>query len=172
MNEEPILKMLTSDLEQGALRIKDIRYLLIRPETLIAIQKALEAEVGFDRAGEILYPGGFTGGKLSGERYRDEFGLTEREAVAFMCRMGGEIGWGRFQLLELDEDTLRLCIKVENSPFAASYGAGAPGGVCHIIRGVLGGLGAGVFGTDVIARETHCEARGDAECRFEVRAAS
>lgn len=170
MNKEPILEMLTSDLEQGALHIKDVRYLLIRPETLIAIQKALEAEVGFDRAGEILYPGGFTGGRLSGERYRREFGLTEREAVAFMCRMGGEIGWGCFQILELDEETRRLCITVENSPFAETYGAGAPGGVCHLIRGVLGGLGAGVFGTEVVAQETHCEAQGDAECRFEVHA--
>jgi predicted hydrocarbon binding protein len=171
MNEEPILEMLTSDIEQGVLHIKDIRYLLIRPETLITVQKALEAEVGFDRAGEILYPGGFTGGRLSGERYRREFGLTEREAVAFMCRMGGEIGWGRFEPLELDEETHQLRVRVENSPFAKSYGTGAPGGVCHLIRGVLGGLGAGIFNTEVIAQETHCEARGDAECRFEVRSA-
>jgi len=172
MTEELILDMLTSDLEQGALRIKDVRYLLIRPETMITVQKALEAEIGFARAGEILYPGGFTGGKLSGERYRREFGLTEREAVAFMCRMGAEIGWGRFHIIELDEEARRLHIKVENSPFAETYGSDAPGAVCHLIRGVLGGLGVGIFGTEVVAQEPLCKAKGDAECRFEVHAVS
>jgi predicted hydrocarbon binding protein len=168
MSEDHILEMLTSDLEQGALHIKDVRYLLIRPETLIVFQKALEAEVGFARSGEILYPGGFTGGKLSGERYRQEFDLTEQESVAFMCRMGSEIGWGLFDLVAFDEEAQRMAIDLTNSPFADAYGEGAKGGVCHLIRGVLGGLGAGVFGAQVEAKEVACAAMGDEVCRFEV----
>jgi predicted hydrocarbon binding protein len=170
MAQESILSDLTSHPEQGALRIKDVRYLLIRPETLMSFQKELEAEVGFARAGEILYPGGFTGGKLSGHKYKQAFGLSDRQAVEFMCRMGGEIGWGCFRLIELDEDAHSLCVEVQNSPFAEAYGRGAQGGVCHLIRGVLGGLGAGVFGVEVVAQETLCLAKGDGECRFEVKA--
>jgi predicted hydrocarbon binding protein len=172
MAQESILTDLTSHPEQGALRIKDVRYLLIRPETFISLQKALEAEVGFVRAGEILYLGGFTGGRLSGHKYKQVFGLSDRQAVEFMCRMGSEIGWGCFRLIELDEDAHRLCVEVENSPFAETYGRGAPGGVCHLVRGVLGGLGAGVFGAEVVAQETLCLAKGDGECRFEVKATS
>ena len=168
MSKDRILDMLTGDPEQGALHIKDVRYLLIRPETLIAFQKALEAEVGFARAGEILYPGGFTGGKLSGERYRREFGLSEREAVAFMGRMGGEIGWGSFDLVVFDNDAQSIVVEVVSSPFAEAYGGGAEGGVCHLIRGVLGGLGAEIFGAEVEALEPSCVAMGDGVCRFEV----
>lgn len=41
-------------------------------------------------------------------------------------------------------------------------------GVCHFIRGVLAGLGAGLFGGEVASAETTCQARGDPLCRFEV----
>ncbi|MGD2253598.1 MAG: XylR N-terminal domain-containing protein [Anaerolineales bacterium] len=172
MAQESILSDLTSHPEQGALRIKDVRYLLIRPETLISFQKALEAEVGFARAGEILYPGGFTGGRLSGHKYKQAFGLSDRESVQFMCRMGSEIGWGRFRMITMDAEAHRLSVEVDNSPFAEAYGQGAQGGVCHFIRGVLGGLGAGVFGVEVFAQETLCLAKGDGKCRFEVKATS
>ncbi len=170
MMEETILEAMRHFPEEGALRFKDVRYLLIRPETLAAFQRALEDEVGPGAAGRILYPGGYTGGRLSGQKYKQVFGLSDREAVEFMCRMGGEIGWGAFRLHALEEDEKRLEVDVHNSPFAAAYEGEASSGVCHLIRGVLAGLGAGVFGVDVEARETRCLALGDDVCRFKVEA--
>jgi N-methylhydantoinase A/oxoprolinase/acetone carboxylase beta subunit len=38
------------------------------------------------------------------------YGLGE-EIIAFMCRMGGDIGWGKFSLVELDEANKRLIIE-------------------------------------------------------------
>jgi predicted hydrocarbon binding protein len=152
---------------EGALRFKGVRYLLIRPETLAAWQAALEAELGAERAGELVYAGGFSGGQLSGRRYRDALGLSAAEAVAFMCRMGGEIGWGRFTLVHFAPEAATLEVAVHASPFAAAHGP-AGQGVCHLIRGVLGGLVAGLCAVDVVAREEACAARGDPECRFHV----
>ncbi|MFQ5575977.1 MAG: V4R domain-containing protein [Anaerolineae bacterium] len=182
MAKNSILSELVFNPTEGGLRFKGVRYLLIRPETIASFQKSLEAEAGRPAAGQILYAGGFTGGQLSGRKYKDTFGLSDREAVEFMCRMGGEIGWGHFRLVELDSGARRLVVEVNHSPFAVAYAAAGvdeqsniqhptskiEGGVCHLIRGVLGGLAAGVFSTAVTARETHCAARGDSTCRFEV----
>lgn len=44
------------------------------------------------------------------------------EAVAFVCRMGGEIGWGYFRLVELDSEVQRPVVEVDHSPFAQAYG--------------------------------------------------
>jgi predicted hydrocarbon binding protein len=173
MAENRILAEMAYDGERGALCFQDVRYLLIRPETLVSLQAALEAEIGPARAGEILYASGYTGGRLSGRKYREAFGLNEREAAEFMCRMGGEIGWGRFHLVELDAQARRLVVEVIASPFAQSENGAtraSEAGVCHFIRGVLGGLGSGLFEAAVEAREVSCLARGNGLCRFEVQA--
>ena len=167
-----LLAQLQWNAEAGALTFQDVRYLLIRPETLVQFQQAVEAEVGAERAGELMYAGGFTGGRLSGKRYKEAFGLTEQQAAKFMCRMGGEIGWGRFELKRLEVGSERLEVDVHNSPFAKDYLSPPTSRlshpVCHLIRGVLGGLMSGLFGREVRARETLCLAQGDAFCRFEI----
>jgi predicted hydrocarbon binding protein len=176
MANNAILSELTYQTNEGALRFEGVRYLLIRPETLASVQGVLEAEIGAEGAGEILYAGGFTGGRLSGRKYKESFGLSDREAVEFMCRMGGEIGWGHFRLVELDAQAQRLVVAVESSPFAEAYnqagnnGQRSPAGICHLIRGVLGGLGEGIFGVPVHALETQCLANRKPYCQFEVLA--
>lgn len=172
--ENSILTDLLYHPDEGALRYRDVRYLLIRPETLASFQISLEGNLGAEQTGEMLYAGGFTGGQLSGKKYKESFGLSDREAVDFMCRMGGEIGWGHFRLVALDAEHQRLVVEVDSSPFAEAYrGAvateGELAGVCHLIRGVLGGLGNGIFGIPIQAEETRCLANGEANCRFEIQ---
>lgn len=166
MNNE-ILDNLEWDADAGRLSYNDVRYLLIRPETLIDFQKAAEDELA-NQIDEMLYAGGFTGGSLSSRRYKEVFGYSDEEIVEFMCSMGGQIGWGRFEMIELDGRAGRLVVDVHSSPFAEAYGE-ADAGVCHFIRGVLGGLGAGIFDADVTAQETQCLARGDTQCTFTVQ---
>ena len=168
MKENEILSEMVYDPQEGALRFKGVRYLLIRPETLASLQKAVESEMGSARAAETFFAGGFTGGQLSGQKYKEALGLSDREAVAFMCRMGGEIGWGNFQLVALDTQAQRLVVEVKHSPFAEAYGQGETA-ACQLIRGVLGGLGDGIFGGPVEARETQCLSWGDSVCRFEIQ---
>jgi predicted hydrocarbon binding protein len=171
MTDNSVLSELSYSAERGALEFKGVRYLLIRPETLSSMQQAAEGELGAPKAADLLFAGGFTGGKLSGQRYKQSLGLTDTEAVEFMCRMAGEIGWGRFRLVELDEDMRRLVVEVEHSPFAASYDEPAQAGVCHITRGVLSGLAAGLFELEVSSEETLCLAKGNPLCRFEIEPA-
>lgn len=154
--------------EGGGLYFKGVRYLLIRPEALASIQHSLEDEGRQVISSKVLFAAGFTGGQLSGLKYKEAMDLSDREAVEFMCRMGGEIGWGRFRLVGLEPDKMRLVVEVDNSPFATSMEGPAEGGVCHLSRGVLAGLVSGLFGVEVQSNEKMCMAKGDSFCRFEV----
>ena len=164
---EDIAEALEFDKEEGVLSFQGVRYFLLRPETMVAFQKAAERELG-ERASDLMFRSGFAGGSASSRKYREVFGMSEEETARYMCDMGSSLGWGRFSLVELDEG--RLSVEVRNSVFAQGYGSSAAP-VCHFTRGVLAGLGETVLGGDVEAVEELCLARGDGLCRFLVRKA-
>jgi predicted hydrocarbon binding protein len=163
--ENEILKEIQFVPEKGGLFYKEVRYLLNRPETLIAFQKGIENELG-DRASNLLFQSGFQGGSLSSKRYREVFKLSDEETIRFMTEMGPQIGWGRFELEAFDPRRKRLTIKVSSSPFAEAYGPSS-NPVCHFIRGVLAGMASVIYGREVEARESSCLAKGDAFCLFD-----
>jgi len=74
----------------GGLTYQGSCYLLVRPETLVALQKAVEAVLG-ERAAACLAAGGRAGG---GTALQALEGAAE-EIVARLLAMGGEIGWAR-----------------------------------------------------------------------------
>jgi predicted hydrocarbon binding protein len=165
MNKE-ILEQLNFVQEKGGLFYEEVRYLLIRPETLITFQKAVERELG-EKANQILFESGFTGGALSSKRYQEVFSFSDEEIVRFMMNMGAQIGWGRFELEKFDPDQKKLIVKVFHSPFAEAYGT-STSGVCHFIRGVMAGLTSTVFQKTVASKESSCLSKGDLFCRFEI----
>lgn len=161
---ENIAENLCFNREEGSLTFKGVRYILIRPETIVRIQKEVEKAVGSE-AQSILASGGFEGGSLSARTYREKFGLSKEEIVEYMCNMGSSIGWGRFKLVELSDG--HIVIEVRNSPFAEKYGRSEKG-VCHLISGVLAGLGRMVLESEVESHEESCISRGEGLCRFVV----
>jgi uncharacterized protein len=143
----------------GRLSIHGARYLLIRPETLAALQKSMEAMLP-GSAGECLAAGGRAGGSRA-------MAATHEDAparVARLLRTGGEIGWGDFTLERLT--SAALVVTVRNSPFAEAYGV-ADHPVCHLTRGVLEALAASVLAQPTAVVETACAATGAPACRFE-----
>ena len=159
-----ILDNLEYDADEGRIAFKDVRYMVIRPDTVVDFQKAVEAEVG-ERVAELMMAGGYTGGSRSSKRYKELFNYSDEEIVTFMCKMGGEIGWGKFEVEKLDTEGKELVVVVRNSPFSEAYGT-SDKGVCHMIRGVMAGMAAGIFGSEVRSEETLCRAKGDELCRF------
>ncbi len=161
---EQIAENLHFDPEKGVLSFKGIRYVLIRPETIVQFQKEVE-KVMRDRTSLAMSRGGYEGGSLSSKAYMEKFGLGNEEVASYMCNMGSQLGWGRFQLVDLGTD--RLVVDVHNSAFAEKYGP-SEGAVCHMIEGVLAGLGKTVLESDVKSTEEMCAAKGDDICRFVV----
>jgi predicted hydrocarbon binding protein len=155
------LRVPLADDGAGALTIDGARYLLIRPETLAALQKAAESALGA-RAAECLVAGGRAGG---GRASAALTGVGE-ERVRRLMETGGAIGWGAFTLERLTDDA--LTVSVRRSPFAEAYGPSTTP-VCHLLRGVLEALAAAALtGTPAVV-ETACAAMGAPACRFETR---
>jgi len=163
-----ILQEMRHDFDRGALVYKEIRYLLIQPEIVCEFMKGIEEAVGPEAAAAALLAGGHRGGLRSFRRFREKFGFSNAEAVEFLCRMAGQIGWGSMQPVEVTPQDGRLVVEVAGSPFAEAYGK-TDHGVCHLIRGVLAGMAEGLFGNPVESEETMCLAKGDPLCRIEVR---
>ena len=162
-----VLEGMEYEEESGALTYKGVRYLLIRPETVMEMYKALAEEFP-EEAAESFYKGGFAGGSFSAKRYQELFGLSGKEAIDFMLKMGGQLGWGRFELISFQPEEGELKVAVHNSAYAQAHGP-SDRPVCHFIRGVLAGLAEGVFARPVVAEETTCLAVGIGPCIFEVR---
>lgn len=140
-----------------------MRYFFLRPEPMAAIVRGLGVA-----APAVLYRAGYEGGVLSGTRYRELYRETPEGAVRFMAGMGGQIGWGAMTLRRLDLARRELVVEVVGSPFAEGM-APAAEPVCHLLRGVFGGLAEGLLGWTAEARETACAATGRPSCVIEVR---
>ncbi|MCK5417788.1 MAG: hypothetical protein KAI93_04760 [Desulfobacterales bacterium] len=166
MAENSILDELKYDSASGALKYKNVRYLLIRPETIVGFQKAIEQHSPV-AARDAFFQGGYRGGYLSAKQYREMQNLSDSETIEFMMAMGAEIGWGHFKSDEYDFAKKKLQISVENSAFAEAYGD-SDEGVCHLISGVLSGLATVLFARNCIASETECLAKGDKHCVFHI----
>lgn len=166
MNQNSIIEQLKYDPDAGALTYRDVRYLLIRPETIVGFQKAIEKH-SRKGARQALFQGGYQGGYLSAKKYKEVQNLSDSETLTFMMTMGAEIGWGNFQLTEYDLENRKMQIRVANSAFARVYGQSTEG-VCHLIRGVLSGLATVLFSSNSTASEIRCLARGDECCEFHI----
>jgi predicted hydrocarbon binding protein len=166
MNQNSIIDQLRYDARTGALTYRDVRYLLIRPETIVGFQKTIEKH-SLAGAREALFEGGYQGGYLSTKKYKENQNLSDRETISFMMTMGAEIGWENFELIQYDAENRKLHIRVKNSAFAEAYGRSTEG-VCHLISGVLSGLATVLFTRNCTASETECLAKGDTHCVFHV----
>ncbi len=167
MNENSIMDQLVYDSASGALTYRDIRYVVIRPETIVGFQKTIEKH-SRKGAQDALFQGGYQGGYLSAKKFKEMQNLSDSETINFMMTMGAEIGWGHFQLIDYDFENDKLQIKVENSAFAEAYGESTEG-VCHLINGVLSGLATVLFGRNCMGSEIECLAKGDKHCVFHIR---
>jgi predicted hydrocarbon binding protein len=145
----------------GRLSYRGARYLLIRPETLAAVQQALESALGASAADCFV-----AGGRAGGGRAAASFTGAGRERAEALVAMGTRIGWGRFTLEHFGPS--ELVVTVAGSPFAEAYGA-ARAPVCHLTRGVLEALARAVLTGHPRVTETACLATGAALCRFEAR---
>lgn len=134
-------------------------YILIRPETLAGLQKAVEAALGAG-AGECLAAGGRAGGAKATAQLEGDAASRARR----LLEAGRDIGWGEFALERLTPTA--LVVTVAGSPFARAYGAAAAP-VCHLTRGVLETLASVVLEGPTRIVETACSAMGHARCRFE-----
>ncbi len=167
-----VAKYLEPDPRTGRLTLFDHRYVLARPETLVNIQKQLEQTVGQSTKG-FLY--------LAGEKSAQEgLHLVERltegidtrsmnvQGLKRMIDVLALLGWGRFEITELDVDARRYGLSLSNSPLAEAYGP-SKRPVCHLLSGFLAGIGLDLLGQSLLCEETACKAQGKPRCEFRLQ---
>ncbi|RTZ90732.1 MAG: hypothetical protein DSY91_06005 [Deltaproteobacteria bacterium] len=162
--KNPIIEKLQSDETTGTLDFEGIRYLLVRPETFMEIQKVIEEKFGVEAAREIFYQSGFKGTSLTAKKLLDA-GMSPGKCLEEMFKMGAYLGWGRFEIIERDENGSRVEITIKGSPFAGAYGVSEQP-VCAILCGALAGIFSTLKGTLYTCSETMCCAAGDTHCHF------
>lgn len=169
MAKDVVARSLEIAPQSGVLRIADERYLILRPEMIVNIQKQLEQTVGASTKG-FLY--------LAGERSGDEhlhavrafLGPAEGpEDFASVARRTSDAlalaGWGRYVLLAQDRESGVLSVALENSPIAHAYGPSARP-VCHLVAGWLAAFGRRLLGRELLCEEVSCKAQGRPRCEF------
>ena len=71
MNQNTIIDQLEYDSASGALKYKEVRYLLIRPETIVGFQKTIEKQSRKD-AQDALFQGGYHGGVFVSQKVQGD----------------------------------------------------------------------------------------------------
>ncbi len=161
----PVLEALQYEAETGTLGFNGIRYMLIRPETVVEIQKVIEEKFGVEAAWEIFYRSGFRGTSLTARKLLNS-GLTPEQCLEEMFRMGGHLGWGKFTLRGIvpsSEDKLK--VSIITSPFARAYGS-SPRPVCAMLCGALAGIFTALKGRPYRCREITCFSTNHPGCTF------
>lgn len=148
----------------GALHDGPRRYLMMRPDVLMGLLRRLPpAERA--RAADAFAESVADHGVDSIRAYFRQVGEDPSALLASTAAAAADLGWGRWSFVPAPG---RLGLRVDDSPFAAGYGASdVP--VCAPIRGLLRAVAGVAAGVDADVDERRCVARGDACCEFEAR---
>lgn len=155
--------MIERDAASGELRDGEVRYLLLRADTLMGLFRHLPEGLRAQALVALARSSAEHGGD-SARRYLEG---GAGDAAALLARIeatAAELGWGSWRFG--GRSAARLALEVANSPFAAGHGA-ADTEVCAPITGMLEAVAGLVLGGACEAREVECRARGAARCRFE-----
>lgn len=158
-----IRERLRWDSGAGEIRDGEVRYLLIRPDTLMGMFASL-APAAQAEALAALAQSTATHGAKSARRYQALGAADTAALLATIERTAPLLGWGIWRLGRAADGSLDL--EVRNSPFAAGFGPGATAPVCAPISGMLRAVAELVGGRPTRVEETACAASGAPACRF------
>ena len=158
----PFHERLDWNTEAGEIRDGEVRYLFIRPDTLMGLFLTLPPEAR-GAALEALGRSTAEHGRKSAERYQRLGASEAAQLIATIEGTAPQIGWGVWRLSRSDDGGFAL--EVRNSPFAAGYGASQTP-VCTPIVGMFIAVSSLIAGCETSGHETECVAAGAASCRF------
>ena len=112
--------------------------------------------------------------KSTKERMKPKFapyyGTTDKKKeVNFIIEYLTYSGWGNVQIIDLEMETKRAIIVIENSPFASALKGKIQLPADVIIRGILAGVFSKVFEEDIDCVEAECAAHTSERCKFIIK---
>jgi PAS domain S-box-containing protein len=164
----------------GRISLGSSRYVMLNAAAVGKMRRELIDNLGWEVTRGILERVGYQCGQQDAQQMRRHYAWTsDEEWLRAGFRLHYLEGMVKVQLNELDIDRAdhRLHIKGEwLDSFEAEqqlehYGLGSRS-VCWMLEGYASGYISEFFGDDVVCIETHCLAKGDPTCRFELRPAA
>ena len=164
----------------GRISLGSSRYVMLNAAAVGKMRRELIDNLGWEVTRGILERVGHQCGQQDAQQMRRHYAWTsDEEWLRAGFRLHYLEGMVKVQLNELDIDRAdhHLHIKGEwLDSFEAEqqlehYGLGSRS-VCWMLEGYTSGYISEFFGDDVVCIETHCRAKGDPICRFELRPAA
>ncbi|MEI7962019.1 MAG: 4-vinyl reductase [archaeon] len=98
------------------------------------------------------------------------FGTTDKKKETnFILEYLTYSGWGSVQIIDLEIESKRAIIVVENSPFAAALKGKIQLPADVFLRGILAGLFSKIFEEDIDCVEAECAAHTSERCKFIIK---
>lgn len=149
------------DPSSGTIFDGDRRYLMMRPDVLMGMFRELPATTR-DMVLAALAESAHRHGGKSVSAYQEAGGRAQLQQT--VVDGAAAFGWG---IWHIHSEPGKAELEVENSPFAAGYGASEIP-VCAPVNGIFHSLAQALLGSEVEVVETHCAAMGGGarRCRF------
>lgn len=151
--------------DDGSLTDGDIRYLLIRADSLMQSFRRLDPEARL-KALQAFSESLTENGRKSIEARMRRLNLTRDQLYDDLARSSGtQLGWGVWTFSRTAAD--RFTVEVANSPFADGFGS-SDHPVCFPITGMLSAMGELALGGPVDVEEARCAAVSGGCCQFRI----
>lgn len=158
----PFWNRIHADTTAGSIFDGDRRYLMMRPDVLMGMFRALPAPTRSTVLAALAASARSNGGK-SVSAYQASGGHAQLQQT--VIDGAAAFGWGNWRIATGANEAELV---VGNSPFAAGYGP-SDEPVCAPINGIFHSLAEAMLGTAVEVVETRCAAQHGGDCRFLAR---
>jgi uncharacterized protein len=151
--------------EDGSVRDGEIRYLLMRTDSLMQLFKRLAPAARLEALQAFAESLAENGRKSLEVRMR-RLNLSREQLYDDLARSSAtQLGWGLWTFRRSASHSFE--VDVTNSPFADGFGL-SDHPVCFPIKGMLSAMGELVLGSAVDVEETACVASSSECCKFVV----
>ncbi|MBR9882449.1 MAG: hydrocarbon binding protein [Oceanospirillales bacterium] len=117
----PEMPILVDD-ETGVWTTDALPMLYVPRHFFVNNHMGIEEEIGAERYAEILYKAGYKSAYYWCEKEAEAHGISGREVFEHYMKRLSQRGWGLFIIEELDLESGRARVRLENSAFVYQYG--------------------------------------------------
>jgi predicted hydrocarbon binding protein len=158
-------------IQEEQVKRKDLPFLLLKRDFFDMMFASLLRNFG-PAGTSIVFGMGRDRGKEEVKEFRREYSdilmpITKKELLEKVFIRLNNMGWGKFQIKELDPDNGTLRINVGMNPFADKCGLEIKGG-CIFLQGLITGVVSESFDKEVSMSNPRCVELSKGYCVFNV----
>jgi len=102
------------------------------------------------------------------QQFSFNFGLEKSKEIELVKEFFTASGWGNIQTIDIEMQSKRAIIIIENSPFAAAL-KGKTQTADVFLRGIIAGMFSKIFEEDIDCAEVECAAHNSERCKFIIK---